>query len=57
MRRYVVKSGDHLSKIAADAGCRSWRELYDHPCNAELREKHPDPDRIQPGTVIHIPVR
>ncbi len=52
---YTVKSGDTLTRIAAEHGLPSWRELYQHPDNAEFRRKRPNPDRIFPGDVVIIP--
>jgi hypothetical protein len=53
--RYVVKSGDTLGGIASRHGLKSYREIYDHPENAEFRVKRPNPDKIYPGDVLMIP--
>jgi hypothetical protein len=52
---YTVKSGGYLGKIALDHGFKDWREVYDHPDNAEFRRKRPDPNKIFPGDVLMIP--
>jgi N-acetylmuramoyl-L-alanine amidase len=54
---YIVRSGDHLSKIAAEHGFADWRPIYDHPHNAALRRRRPDPSLLFPGDRIYIPER
>lgn len=54
MGRYTVVSGDSLSKIAKRYDIE-WRDLYEHPFNAEFREKRPNPDLIHPGDVLWVP--
>ena len=56
VREYVVRPGDSLSRLAKEANLRSWRDLYDHPCNAPLRKKRKDPSCIWPGDRVCIPV-
>lgn len=55
--RHVVKRGECLSKIARQHGFRSHRTIYDHPDNAALRAKRPNPDLLFPGDVVVIPTR
>ena len=52
---YTVKSGDTLTRIAAQHGFADWREIYRHPDNAAFRAKRPNPDLIFPGDVLMIP--
>jgi hypothetical protein len=52
---YVIKSGDTLTKIAAQFGFASWRDIYHHPENAAFRRKRPNPDKIFPGDELVIP--
>ena len=52
--QYVVKQGDCLASIAATSR-RSWQTLWDHPDNAALRKKRPNPNVLYPGDVINIP--
>jgi LysM domain len=52
---YIVNIGDSLSSIARRHGIKSWRELYNHPDNAGLRSKRPNPNVIFPGDVVIIP--
>lgn len=49
---YVVQPGDTLSKIAAKY-CTTWEEVYQ--LNAGIIG--PDPDVLQPGTVLYVPNR
>jgi LysM repeat protein len=52
--RYVVRSGDTLSGIAAEFGVRGgWPVLY----AANRRTIGPDPDVIEAGTVVVLPGR
>lgn len=53
--RYVVKWGDTLSGIASRHGLKSYREIYDHPDNAEFKAKRPDPNKIFVGDVLFVP--
>jgi hypothetical protein len=52
---YIVEQGDYLMKIAKQFGFASWRIIYDHPENAELRKRRPNPDILRPGDEIYIP--
>ncbi|MBN1575053.1 MAG: LysM peptidoglycan-binding domain-containing protein [Chitinispirillaceae bacterium] len=52
---YTIKSGDTLSKIAAEAGLPKWQIIYNDPQNEPFRKKRPDPDLIYPGDTIWIP--
>jgi len=38
---HVVQQGECFSSIAARYGMKSWKELYEHPDNAELAKKWP----------------
>ena len=52
---YTVNIGDTLTKIAAEYGLSSWKEIYYHPDNAGFRVKRPNPDRIYPGDKLRVP--
>ena len=39
---YTVRSGDYLSKIAAEHGIANWRTIYDHPDNAGFQPHYAD---------------
>jgi len=54
MSDYIVKQGDCLSSIAAKYGL-FWEKIWNHPKNAQLREKRKDPYILYPGDVIFIP--
>lgn len=51
---YAVKSGDTLSAIAKTCGS-TVQYIYNHPENASLRSKRPNPSQIFPGDVVMIP--
>lgn len=57
MPYHKVNPGECLSKIACDHGFSDYRTIYDHPENAELKRKRPDPNMIFPGDMLFIPVR
>lgn len=54
-RCYTVVAGDTLAAISTRFGLRGWRAIYDHPWNAALRRRRPDPDRIDVGDRVYIP--
>ena len=47
---YEVKSGDNLSKIAAQVGGITWKDIYE-----ANRDQIKDPDKIFPGQVLKLP--
>ncbi|PON19118.1 hypothetical protein C2W62_04395 [Candidatus Entotheonella serta] len=53
--KHRVRQGEHLSGIAAHYGLKSWRQLWDHPENASLRERRGDPNILYPGDHVFIP--
>jgi N-acetylmuramoyl-L-alanine amidase len=54
-RQHIVRQGECLSQIAKQYGFADHRAIYDHPSNAKLRDKRPDPNLIFPGDRISIP--
>ena len=52
---HVVAQGDCLASIARKYGFPDWKTIYDHPENAELRTKRPDPHVLFPGDRVQIP--
>lgn len=54
-KTHVVEPGEHLSSIAARFGFRSFRTIFEHPDNAELKKKRSNPNVLQPGDAIVIP--
>lgn len=57
MAKHVVRQGECLSSIAAKHGFGDWRTIYDHPKNAELKKKRPDPNMLFPGDEVFVPER
>ena len=55
MPNHTVKQGECLSSIAAQYGFGDWKALYDHPSNASLKKKRPNPHLLFPGDVVAIP--
>lgn len=52
---HIVQQGECLTRIAARYGFTDWRTLYDHPENARLKAKRPNPNVLFPGDKINIP--
>jgi N-acetylmuramoyl-L-alanine amidase len=52
---YVVKQGDHLSGIAEQNGFTDYKIIWNHPENADLREKRKNPNVLFPGDRLFIP--
>lgn len=55
MPSYRVKQGDCLVTIAQQYGFSSYEAIYNHPENAELKKKRPNPSIIHTGDVVFIP--
>jgi len=54
-RNHIVVQGECLSSIAHHYGFGDWHVIYDHPNNAEFRQKRPNPNLIYPGDELFIP--
>ncbi|HZI16823.1 MAG TPA: peptidoglycan-binding protein [Myxococcus sp.] len=52
---HIVKQGECLSLIARRYGFSDYKKVYEHPDNAALRKKRPDPDVLFPGDEVVIP--
>lgn len=57
MPKHVVRQGECLTTIARQYGFRDYRTVYQHPDNAGLRQKRPNPNILFPGDVVNIPER
>ena len=54
MTEYTVKQGDCISSIAEQHGF-SPDKIWDHPDNANLKEKRKDQNILFPGDVVFVP--
>jgi hypothetical protein len=54
---HVVRPGDHLSRVAATFGFRSYGPLWNDPDNAKLRARNPNPNTLAVGDWVHVPER
>ena len=52
---HTVAQGECLSSIAHAHGFPSYKSIYAHADNADLRAKRPNPNVIYPGDEVHIP--
>ena len=52
---HTVEQGEYLASIAKDYGFSDSRVIYDHPQNAELKKKRPNPNILLPGDQLFIP--
>jgi hypothetical protein len=55
MQNYKVQPGDCLAKIASNFGFPDYRQIYDHPANAEFKKRRPSPFVIKAGDDLVIP--
>ena len=51
---YVVQSGDCVTSVAAERGFY-WETIWNHPQNAELKQKRGDPNILNEGDTLFIP--
>jgi hypothetical protein len=52
---HVVKQGECFTRVARRYGFTDYKIIYDHPSNAELKKKRPNPNVLWPGDKINIP--
>ena len=57
MTMYTALAGDTITKIAAAFHFDDFRDIFEHPDNADLREARPDPNLLVAGDQVHIPDR
>lgn len=55
LETHIVQPAGHLSGLAAQHGFRSFRALFEHPDNAALRKKRPNPSVLLRGSIVVIP--
>lgn len=53
--RHIVRHGECLLLISRRYGFADLKRIYEHPDNAELREKRPNPNVLYPGDTVIIP--
>ena len=54
---HFVAQGEHAPGIAARYGFDDFREIWDHPHNADLRARRPSPAVLAAGDELHVPAR
>lgn len=52
---HIVKRGECLSSLAARYSFPDYRTIYDHPENADLRKRRPNPNLLLPGDRVYVP--
>ena len=54
MPSHEVKAGEHIVRIAKDAGYRSYRTLWDASENGKLHDKRKNPNILLPGDLVEL---
>ncbi len=54
---HTVEQGEHLSRIAKEYGFADYHTIWDHPENAELKQRRLNPNVLYPGDQVFIPDR
>ncbi|NTX06002.1 peptidoglycan-binding protein [Myxococcus sp. CA051A] len=52
---HVIRRGECMLLVARRYGILDYRQVYEHPANAELRRKRPNPSVLYPGDTVFIP--
>lgn len=52
---HTIQQGETLTRIAKQYKFSSWKDLYNHPDNADFRTSRDNPNLIFPGDIINIP--
>jgi hypothetical protein len=55
--KHIVKDGEYVSSIAAHYGFSNFRSVWNHPNNADLKERRKNPNILFPGDILFIPDR
>ncbi len=53
----TIEAGESLLQLAYEAGFDSWKRVWNHEPNRELRERRKDPQVLLPGDEITVPPR
>lgn len=56
MIEHEIQPGDCVTSLAHQYGLL-WETIWDHPANAALRQKRPNPNVLQPGDILNVPER
>ena len=54
---HTARPGDHVSRIAATYGFRSYEPVWTHAGNAALRQRRRSPHVLAVGDVVHVPAK
>ncbi len=54
---HKVQQGEYLAKIAARYGFTNYRTIWNHPKNAQLKQKRRSPNVLYPGDMLFVPDR
>jgi N-acetylmuramoyl-L-alanine amidase len=55
MPSHTVEKGECFTSIARQYGFADYHTLYDHPQNAPLKKKRPNPNMLLPGDEVFVP--
>ncbi|MEN1678586.1 MAG: LysM domain-containing protein [Planctomycetota bacterium] len=55
-QRHTVKKGDTLESIAKKYGHKQWKAIWNDPENKKVVRKRGEPQKIEPGDVLVIPL-
>jgi hypothetical protein len=53
-KTYKIKEGDYLAKISSERGFY-WKTIWEHPDNAEIKDKSNDPNILYMDDMLSIP--
>jgi N-acetylmuramoyl-L-alanine amidase len=55
MPTHTIKQGEHISRIAEQYRFNDYLTIWEHPQNAELKQKRQNPNVLAPGDTLFIP--